>query len=121
VLAIEQNWRMRKLIRANLEAVGLRVHEAISEQHGLQQIREQRPDLILLDLDLPEKEALRLLHNLHIQLAEQPVPIVAMSADPPSRELRSRGQLAGHLLKPFTVLALLDQVLNALDSSPAVD
>jgi CheY-like chemotaxis protein len=36
VLAIEHDWRIRKLIRANLEAVGLVVREAVSEQHGLQ-------------------------------------------------------------------------------------
>ena len=54
VLAIEHDWRMRKLIRANLEALGVEVQEAVNGQHGLQLLRESQPNLILLDLDLPD-------------------------------------------------------------------
>ena len=55
------DWRMRKLIRANLEAMGLEVQEAVSEQHGLAVARRERPDLILLDLDLADSDAVHLL------------------------------------------------------------
>jgi two-component system KDP operon response regulator KdpE len=115
VLAIEHDWRIRKLIRANLEAVGLVVREAVSEQHGLQLLGEGRPDLILLDLELPGVDLPRLVHTLHAELDGQPVPIIVLSADPPARQLLHTDDVAGHLQKPFAASALLEYVCRALN------
>ncbi len=60
VLVIECEWRIRRLIRANLEALGLEVREAVSQQQGLELLGECRPDLILLDLELPGVDLPRL-------------------------------------------------------------
>ena len=123
VLAIERNWRIRKLIRANLEPLGLMVREAIGEPHDLLGLGRDRPDLILLDLDLdvPDQDLMEMLHTLHVQWAGHPVPIVVMSAEPPSRQLMQQGQIAGHLLKPFAVPSLLAQVQSALANPFASD
>jgi DNA-binding response OmpR family regulator len=119
MLAIEHDWRLRKLIRANLEAMGLEVEEAVSGQHGLQLLRERLLrehglDLILLDLDLPGVDAVYLLRALHDRLGEWPVPIIAISAEPPSHEILEQGYVTSYLRKPFAVPALLDQVRKAL-------
>jgi CheY-like chemotaxis protein len=114
VLAIERNWRIRKLIRANLEALGLEVREAVSEQHGLQQLGKDLPDLILLDLDLPDEDALQLLRVLHGRMMEKRIPIVIMAPEPPSRQFIQQGMIAGHLLKPFAIPVLLEQVQKVL-------
>ena len=115
VLVIEHDWRIRKLIRANLEAVGLGVREAVSEQHGLQLLGQCRPDLILLDLELPGVDVRRLTHALHARLDGQSVPIIVLSADPPDRQLLHTGDIAGHLQKPFAAFMLLDYVCRALN------
>jgi DNA-binding response OmpR family regulator len=115
MLAIEHDWRLRKLIRANLEAMGLEVQEAVNGKHGLQLLREGRPDLILLDLDLPGVDILHLLCTLHAQLSGWAVPIIAISTDPPSREVVEQGYVASYLRKPFAAPALLEQVRQALD------
>jgi CheY-like chemotaxis protein len=115
VLAIEHDWRIRKLIRANLEALGLEVREAVTEQHGLQLLGERRPDLILLDLELPGVDLPRLVYTLHAELDGQPVPIIVLSADPPGRQLLHTDDVAGHLQKPFAASVLLDHVCRALN------
>jgi len=115
VLAIEHDWRIRKLIRANLEAVGLQVREAVSEQHGLQMLGECRPDLILLDLELPGVDVSRLVDTLHAKLDGRPVPIIVLSADPPVRQLLHRQNVASHLQKPFAAPVLLEHVCRALN------
>jgi DNA-binding response OmpR family regulator len=117
ILAIESDWRIRKLIRANLEAMGLEVQEAVSQQHGLQWLEQKRADLILLDLELADGDAELLLHTLRSRSAKRPVPIVVMSSEPLSRRLMACEHIAGHLLKPFAVPALLDQVRRALEHS----
>jgi CheY-like chemotaxis protein len=110
VLAVEHDWRIRKLIRANLEPLGLEVREAVSVQHGLQRLCQGRPALILLNLGQPGADALHLLHTFHQQMAGRPAPIVALLEEPPSRQLLQEGRLAGYLLKPFAVPALLELI-----------
>ena len=114
VLAIEHNWRMRKLIRANLEALGLEVCEAVSQQHGLQWLGQGHADLILLDLDLTDDEALQFLRALNTESAGRSTPVILISTEPPGRRLVQEGQLAGHLLKPFAIPALLDKIQYVL-------
>jgi DNA-binding response OmpR family regulator len=115
MLAIEHDWHLRKLIRANLEAMDLEVQEAVSGAHGLQLLHDSQPDLILLDLDLPGIDAIDLLQALHVQLAGRPVPILALSADPPSRETLEQGYIASYLRKPFAAPELLAQVRLVLN------
>jgi CheY-like chemotaxis protein len=76
---------------------------------------EGRPDLILLDLELPGVDLPRLVHTLHAELDGQPVPIIVLSADPPARQLLHTDDVAGHLQKPFAASALLEYVCRALN------
>ena len=115
VLVIEHSWRMRKLIRANLEPIGLRVQEAVNSKHGLERLDEGRPDLVLLDLDLPDGGAPKLLQMMHARFSARPVPVVLLVAEPPGRQFLETARAAGHLLKPFGVPSLLAQVRGLLD------
>jgi CheY-like chemotaxis protein len=108
---------MRKLIQANLEAFGLEVHGAVNGRHGLHLLDKHMPDLILLDTDMPDMEVAHLLDRLQGQLAVQ-VPIIVLSAEPPSRRLNQNGHAISYLLKPFAVLTLLQQVGQALGGMP---
>jgi DNA-binding response OmpR family regulator len=117
MLAIEHDWKLRKLIRANLEPLGFEIQEAVNGQHGLQLLDESQPELILLDLDLPGVDMFHLLRALRARLAGRLVPIIGLSAEPPSRELRRQGYVDCYLPKPFAASALLEQVQCALGTS----
>lgn len=114
VLAIEHDWRMRKLLQANLEAVGLEVQGAVNGRHGLHLVSLGTPDLILLGTDLPDMDVPHLLERLHDQLSGR-VPIIVLSAEPPSRSLKQHDRAISYLLKPFAIPALLRYVGQALD------
>lgn len=116
-MTIAQNRQIRKLLRANLEAIGLEVREAASQHHGLFLVGEGTPDLILLDLDLPDDGALKLLRRLQEHCRARRVPIVLLSAEPPGRWLMREAQVAGFLLKPFDVSRLVEQVRDLLGAS----
>ena len=116
VLAIEHDWRMRKLIRANLEPLGMEVREAVDGQHGLRLLEESRPDLILLDLELPGTDTLHLLELLLATLDGGSVQIIATSAEPLDRRILCPEQVTSHLQKPFAASALLRHVREALRS-----
>jgi sigma-B regulation protein RsbU (phosphoserine phosphatase) len=117
-LAIEHDWRLRRLIQANLEPFGLEVQLAVSGLHGLELLRVSRPDLILLDTELPDMEAAHLLDRLQSQLTDN-VPVLVVSAEPLSSSLRQNGRPMRFLCKPFSAPDLLDQVQYALDDIAA--
>ena len=116
VLAIEHNWRMRKLIRANLELLGIEVREAVDGRHGLEVLETSRPDLILLDLELPGTDALDLLDVFLATLEGRSIRIIVTSAEPLDRRILCPEQVTGHLQKPFAVSSLLSSVQEALGS-----
>lgn len=120
-MAIERDWRIRKLIRANLEAVGFQVQEAVSGPHGLQLLQELRPDLILLDMELPHRDAFRLLGALQTNLTGPPLSVVAMSDEPRGRWLLEHEQIVGCLRKPFSAAVLLELVRKALSRTSAAE
>ena len=103
------------LIRANLEALGLEVQGAVRGHHSLHVLSENKPDLILLETDLLDIEFTQLLDHLQTQVGGQ-VPIIVLSAEPPSRQLREKGNAVSYLLKPFAAPALLERVEEALAS-----
>ncbi len=76
-LIIEDEAPIRRFLRATLESRGYRVREAESARDGLLQARTQRPDLILLDLGLPDGDGLEITRHVR---AESGVPIVVLSA-----------------------------------------
>jgi DNA-binding response OmpR family regulator len=117
ILTIGHDWRIRILIRANLEALGLEVHGAVNGHHNLQSLGEDKPDLILLETDLLDIEFTPLLDHLQAQLGGQ-VPIIVISAELPSRKLRTNGHAVSYLLKPFAIPALLQKVEQALSNIP---
>ncbi len=121
VLAIEQDWRIRKLIRANLEALGIDVREAVSLQHGLQLLQECLPKLILLDVDLPDTDALRFLRDLDLRSEGKSVPVILMSAERSSLRVTQIETQLSYLQKPFSAPDLLAQVQKALGSASMGD
>jgi DNA-binding response OmpR family regulator len=114
VLAIEHDWRMRKLIQANLEPLGLEVRTAVNGLHSLALLRGSKPDLILLDAELPDMQITHLLDRLQAEL-DGHVPIIILCAEPPYREL---GHTIRFLVKPFAIPILLQEVRMALGDIP---
>lgn len=77
VLIIEDEAPIRRFLRATLESQGYRVKESETARDGLLQARTQRPDLILLDLGLPDGDGLQVTKQVRTESA---VPIVVLSA-----------------------------------------
>lgn len=115
VLAIGHDWRIRKLIRANLEPLGIEVWEAVSGRHGLQLLEEGQPDLIILDLDLLDADASHLVKTIRSFVESGRVSILVLAEEPPNRRWLDTGQVEGYLQKPFAASVLLQQVCRVLE------
>jgi two-component system KDP operon response regulator KdpE len=119
VLVIEDDPPIRRFLRSALEGEGMTVQEADTGRRGLNAAAARRPDLIILDLGLPDMDGLDVIRELR---AWTRIPILILSAH--SRELEKVAALdAGaddYLTKPFGVPELLARLRAHLRRSNLV-
>ncbi len=113
ILIIDDEPHIRRLLRTTLSVNGHRVVEAATAGESLSQLRHEKPDLVILDLGLPDLDGLELLRRIR---AESPVPIVVLS----SRE-DEQGKVAAldlgaddYVTKPFGIEELMARLRAAL-------
>ena len=111
ILIVEDEPHLRRSLARSLAARGFAVSEAASCETAVRAALADKPDLLLLDVNLPDATGWDVLRELRAQDAA--IPAVVMSAVPPSpARVREFGPL-GVLHKPFPVDALLRIVRNA--------
>ncbi|MEO1166057.1 MAG: response regulator, partial [Chloroflexota bacterium] len=81
VLYIEDNPLNMRLVQKYLKKVGLTMIEAIDGSSGIEVATEQRPDLILVDINLPDIDGLEVTRNLKANPDMTNTPIVALTAN----------------------------------------
>ena len=113
----ETNVEVMRGILAKRPQVQLDV--SITGLDALAAIRQRRPDLILLDMHLPDIDGMELLRHLKAGSDSNDIPVVVVSADavPIRVEAALRAGAIGYLTKPVSVselLATLDEVLGQL-------
>jgi signal transduction histidine kinase/ligand-binding sensor domain-containing protein/CheY-like chemotaxis protein len=125
VLYIEDNLSNLDLVEQILQMrAGLRLIQAIRGDLGLRLAREEQPDLILLDLDLPDLDGREVLRRLRANEATRHIPVVVVSANALPRgieQLRAAGANA-YVTKPIDVrefFRVLDEQFDLL-KSPAL-
>jgi two-component system KDP operon response regulator KdpE len=110
---IEDEAAMRRFLRATLTAAGYRVAEAITGDAALKAAPMQPPDVVILDLGLPDMDGLEVIRNLRTWSA---VPIVVVSARGQEKDkvaALDRGA-DDYLTKPFSVGELLARIRVAM-------
>lgn len=112
VLIVDDNEKNRKLARDVLRAAGLRTLEAARGEEAITLATEHRPDVVLLDLRLPDMNGTDVARELRRGAKTRRIPIVALSASTfawSSDHLLAAG-FDGYLQKPIDVRAFPDQV-----------
>ncbi|MCX5661641.1 MAG: response regulator [Planctomycetota bacterium] len=118
ILLIEDDPQIRRFLRPTLAAQGYRLVEATTGNEGLTQAATQPPDVVILDLGLPDIDGLEVTRRLRDWTA---VPIVVLSARGQERDKVAALDLGAddYLTKPFGVPELLARLRAALRRSAA--
>jgi two-component system, OmpR family, alkaline phosphatase synthesis response regulator PhoP len=117
VLVIDDEAPIRLLCRVNLEAEGMDVLEAADGPTGLEQARENTPDVVLLDVMMPGLDGWRVAEQLLQDDRTSDIPIIFLTARAEFRD-RARGLDIGgvdYVTKPFNPLELAPLVRDLLE------
>ncbi|HUK83195.1 MAG TPA: response regulator [Verrucomicrobiae bacterium] len=106
VLIIDDEPPIRKLLRLTLEPAGYRIHEAETGQLGLQETAAKRPDVIVLDMGLPDMDGLTVLKRLR-EWSPTPVLVLTVRNQESDKVAALDGGADDYLTKPFGTAELL--------------
>ncbi|MCH6582817.1 MAG: response regulator, partial [Proteobacteria bacterium] len=90
VLVVEDDARTRKMLRTRLKKHGWLVIEAENGRVGLERMAERLPDLILLDLMMPEMDGFQFVDQLRLNQAWRSIPVIVVTAKDLTEEDRRR-------------------------------
>ncbi len=116
VMVVGGEARLLALLRVNLELEGLRVIEALNPAVAIGLLKKERPDLIMLDIVVPEKDGIQALKQLAGADEFARIPVILLAARGGREELAREAALGarGHITKPFDTEQMVRTVKAAL-------
>jgi excisionase family DNA binding protein len=109
VLLVDDDPQVREVVRINLEMEGYAVREAANAEDGLAALEDEAPDVILLDVMMPQVDGWEMLRRVQERHGVGSIPVVMFSGQlDAEREAAERGA-QGFVGKPFDLRALIEQ------------
>lgn len=121
VLVVDDEMLTRDLLRMMLERAGYEVVEAADGHQALQRVNERKPDLVILDVMMPDIDGYQVCRTLREQESTADLPVLMLSAKT-QPEAVAEGLRAGatrYLPKPITYNELIQNVREVIASVPA--
>jgi two-component system cell cycle response regulator DivK len=112
ILIVEDNDKNLKLARDVLQYRGFRTLEAVTAADGIALAVEHRPDLVLMDIQLPDTDGISALRQLRTEEATREIPVIAFTASvmQADRQRLADAGFDGFLAKPIDVKVFAEQV-----------
>ena len=112
VLVVEDNEKNMKLFRDVLEASGYRLLEATTGEEALTLAADEQPNLVLMDIQLPDIDGIETLRRLRADARTAATPVIALTAQAMQgdRERFLDSGFDGYISKPVDVLQLVATV-----------
>jgi excisionase family DNA binding protein len=111
VLVVDDDDQVREVVRINLEIEGYTVREAANAEEGLAALEEDAPDLILLDVMMPQVDGWEMLRRVQERHGIGSIPVVMFSGklDEAMRAEAAERGAQGFIGKPFDLRSLIEQ------------
>lgn len=116
ILVVEDNMDNYELVRYVLERAGYDVFLAVNGRDGVDAARAQKPNMILMDLGLPEMDGWNAIKSLKSDEETKNIPLYALTAHtlPNDRKRALEAGCDGYVVKPIQMKSFLDVVEEAL-------
>ena len=121
ILYIEDKIEMISLTRIFLRQKGFEVLGALGGEQGLETIKREKPDLVLLDLVMPGMSGWEVCQEMQADDIMAQIPVIIVSASGRELQLQSKWQsmnsVVDYIAKPFAPRALVESIKRAFDRS----
>jgi two-component system, OmpR family, response regulator VicR len=117
IVCIEDEFEMIELIRLILSRRGFNVHGAPGGKKGLDMVREMLPDLVLLDLMMPEMDGWEVYQQMKADVSTRDIPVIVVTARAQNIDKVLGLHIAkvdDYIAKPFGPQELIDSVEKVL-------
>ena len=117
VLIVEDNDKNMKLARDVLQAKGYQTLEAITGEDGVKLAKEKKPDLVLMDIQLPGINGIEAFRQIRADANTSRIPVVALTASvtPTDRTAIAAAGFDAFLSKPINLKEFLDTVKRMVE------
>ncbi|MFN7036913.1 MAG: response regulator [Bellilinea sp.] len=119
ILYIEDNFDNRMLVRRLLEHEGFLVMEAENAHQALELLQNRVPDLILMDINMPEIDGYTLTRQIKAAPQTGHIPVIALTANVMrgDKERTLRAGCDGYIEKPIDIDSFIEQINQFLNDS----
>lgn len=116
ILVVDDEKDFVELVKARLEACGYDIITAYNGKEALDKVRDEAPDLMLLDLMIPEISGYNVCLKIKVDKIYKKIPIIILTAKFQPSDLKFGKELGadGYLTKPFEPQELLDKIKGLL-------
>ena len=117
ILIVEDNERNLKLVRDLLQVKGYATLEAVTGEEGVRLATEHKPDLVLMDIQLPGISGIDALRILRADPDTAAIPVIAVTASvmQQDRKMITEAGFDAYVGKPISMKEFLDAVKNVLE------
>src|SRR5580658_3102999 len=119
IVVIDDEVQLRRLLRVTLEANGYKVYEAATGQQALSEVAARHPDIVVLDLGLPDMEGVDVLLRLR-EWSSVPIIVLSVREGEQDKVNALHSGADDYLTKPFSTAELLARLHVALRHSQPV-
>ena len=116
ILIVEDNEKNMKLVRDILQHKGHRTLEALTGEEGVRLAREHKPDLVLMDIQLPDIDGITALRRIREDAALDSIPVLAVSASvmPDQQQMIVVSGFDAYITKPIALKSFVETVQRFL-------
>ncbi len=118
ILIIDDEIQIRRLLELTLEANGYAIRFALNGEEGIMKAATERPEIIILDLGLPDMEGIQVLQKIR-EWSSLPILVVSVRSEETDIIACLDAGADDYLVKPFRTGELLARVRTALRHQPA--
>jgi two-component system cell cycle response regulator DivK len=119
VLIVEDNEKNMKLARDVLQAKGYQTLEAVTGEDGVRLAKEKKPDLVLMDIQLPGINGIEAFKQIRADAGTKSIPVIALTASvtPTDRTAITAAGFDAFLGKPINLKEFVDTVKRLLENA----
>ncbi len=118
ILIIDDEKDLIEVLSFRLQSYGYQVISATDGESGLKKVKSEQPNLIILDLMMPNMDGYEVARRLKADALSSSIPVIVLTAavTPDLSNKISRLNVSGYLIKPFEPEALLEAIKKFIPS-----